>query len=178
MTNPSKSTGTRFETEATDYLNAKELNARRTGSAEVGLGDIHFGILSQEWTLEAKAEREIDLPGYIKQLNAAVERRGVPAAFKSAVVVKNRRHSTGDAYAVMDFFHYRQLVIYVNMLELLFGAITGVDLSDPEVFTGMILGTDEDAETGFMAPDEVADEAEAESDEGQDDGGPELALVA
>lgn len=112
MANPNKANGTAWETVAVNYLNECELGARRTGSAEAAHGDIHAG----EWTLEAKAEKTIDLPGYLRQLAAAVAAAG-RAPWKSAVWVKNRRHGVKDAYVVMSGQNYRALMVYVSSLE-------------------------------------------------------------
>jgi hypothetical protein len=112
MANPNKANGTTWETVVTNYLNECGLGARRTGSAEAAHGDIHSG----EWTHEAKAEKSIDLPGYLKQIAAAVAAAG-RAPWKSAVWVKNRRHGVKDAYVVMSGENYRALMIYVSSME-------------------------------------------------------------
>ena len=113
MANKNKAKGTGWETDVTDYLNESDLEAKRTGSADSGSSDIHF---LGEWTAEAKHEARIDLPGYLKQLDAAVRRAG-RLPYKAAVWIKNRRHSTGDCYVVMSGQSYRQLVVYVDALE-------------------------------------------------------------
>jgi hypothetical protein len=142
LSNPSKAAGTGFETDVKDYLNERDLGAERTGSADLGMGDVHFGP-GLDWTLEAKAEQKIDLPGYLRQLADSVERRGTQG-LKSAVVIKNRRHSTADAYAVMTLANYRRLVLYVSLMEIFMEAFTGFDLSKPEHFKSFILDNDTD----------------------------------
>ena len=112
MANVNKAKGTSWETLVAGYLNELALDAERTGSANAGEGDIHAG----GWTVEAKAEAKIDLPGYLKQLDAAVKRRGT-YSFMSAVFVKNRRHSVKDGYAVMSIGNFRALMLYVSALE-------------------------------------------------------------
>jgi hypothetical protein len=112
MANVNKANGTRWETLVAGYLNEYSLDAERTGSASADQGDIHAG----EWTIEAKAEARIDLPGYLKQLADAVGRRGA-YDFKSVVMVKNRRHSIKDGYAVMSIDNFRALMLYVNAME-------------------------------------------------------------
>lgn len=123
MANVNKANGTRWETILAGYLTQVGLmNGEadgRTGSADADKGDLWAG----EWTLEAKAEKTIDLPGYLKQLAAAVERRQGAYSYKSAVLVKNRRHSVGDGYAVMSIENFRALMIYVNAME---GTLTEV----------------------------------------------------
>lgn len=113
MANVNKANGTRWETLVAGYLNELHLDAERTGSASADQGDIHAG----EWTIEAKAEAKIDLPGYLNQLAAAVRRRKGSYTFKSAVFIKNRRHSVHNGYAVMSIENYRSLMLYVNALE-------------------------------------------------------------
>lgn len=112
MSNVNKAKGTSWETLAAGFLNEYGLDAERTGSANADKGDIHAG----EWTIEAKAEARIDLPGYLRQLADAVGRRGA-YDFKSVVMVKNRRHSVRDGYAVMSIDNYRALMLYVNAME-------------------------------------------------------------
>ncbi len=123
MANRSKDIGTAWETACVDFLNEKELlpwKAERTGSADPGSGDIHAG----EWTIEAKAEQTIDLPGYLRQLAASVERSDrLPG--RSVVFVKNRRHSTAEGYAVTSIGAYRDWMIYVEFLEELLFTLTG-----------------------------------------------------
>lgn len=124
MANPPKAAGTRWETELVDYLNVKELNAKRTGSEDHELGDFHYG-LEREWTGEAKAEAAISIPEYLRQLDGEFGRRGTPP-WKGAAFVKNRRHSVGDGYAVMQIRRYRQLVVYVQLLEMMVAGYAGV----------------------------------------------------
>lgn len=124
MANRNKAAGTAWETTVVNYLNECDLGAKRTGSAEAEQGDIHAG----EWTIEAKAEKAIDLPGYLKQLAAAVERRPEGYRFKSAVYVKNRRHSIHDSYAVMSGQNFRALMLYVEGLEQMVAMVAAVAL--------------------------------------------------
>lgn len=112
MANPAKAKGTTWETTVVSYLRESGIPANRTGSADAASGDIHAG----DWTIEAKAEARIDLPGYLKQLAAAAVAAKRPP-YKSAVVVKNRRHSAGEAYAVMSAENYRGLMVYVMSME-------------------------------------------------------------
>ena len=129
MTNVNKANGTAWETTVTQYLNETGLGAKRTGSAEAEQGDIHAG----EWTLEAKTEKTIDLPGYLKQLAAAVERRPGAYRFKSGVWVKNRRHSVHDAYVVMSGQNYRALMLYTEGLESMVAGVTALALEGGRV---------------------------------------------
>lgn len=121
MANKNKAAGTAWETAVVGYLNESDLDARRTGSADAASSDIHF---AEDWTVEAKAEVRIDLPGYLKQLAASVE-HGNRARVKSAVWVKNRRHSVADAYVVMSAENYRGLAVYTATMERILETILG-----------------------------------------------------
>jgi hypothetical protein len=120
MANKNKALGTSWETEVVNYLRQSSIPAKRTGSAEAEQGDIHAG----DWTVEAKHEKVIDLPGYLKQLAASVDRRPGGLGYMSAVFVKNRRHSTGDGYAVMSIKDYRALMVFVMAMEAMMQDIT------------------------------------------------------
>lgn len=114
MTNKPRIIGTTWETAVVNYLSeAPYLDPKRTGSADYGAADIHF---ADDWTIEAKAEVKIDLPGYLKQLRESVARSG-RSPIKSSVWVKNRRHSTSQAYVVVSGENYRALAVYVGALE-------------------------------------------------------------
>jgi hypothetical protein len=131
MANTNKANGTRWETLVAGYLGEHGLMEGeadgRTGSADADKGDIWAG----EWTIEAKAEKTIDLPGYLRQLAAAVSRRG-SYTFKSAVWVKNRRHGIKDAYVVMSGENFRSLMVYVNALEGTLLQVTETVLSEAQ----------------------------------------------
>jgi hypothetical protein len=120
MANKNKALGTSWETEVVNYLRQSGIPANRTGSATAEQGDIHAG----DWIIEAKHEKVIDLPGYLKQLQAAVDRRPGGLGYMSAVFVKNRRHSTGDGYAVMSVNNYRALMVFVMAMEAMMQDIT------------------------------------------------------
>lgn len=142
MTNPPKIKGTSWETELVNYLDEAPFpfDFERTGSKDFGAGDIHGG----EWVIEAKAEVKIDLPSYLKQLKGEVTRNDFEP-LKAVVMVKNRRHSVGDGYAVMSIENYRDQMVYIELLEHMLKAQSwseavqdiGYDGDGPENATGI-----------------------------------------
>lgn len=132
MTNPAKRKGTTWETDVAVFFSGggegvTPIPAERTGSADADLSDIRLGKYG-EWLLECKNQQTIDLPAYLRQLERSKARAGV-LPLKAAVVVKNRRHGTGEGYAVMRLSDFRQLVNYVMALEEVIERVTGEDLS-------------------------------------------------
>ena len=96
MANPSGRRGAEWETRCVEYLqeNGFILAERRVKNGRFDRGDVS-GVPG--FTIEAKAERVIDLPGYLKELRE--EQAHAKTAFGS-VWVKNRRHGIADGYAV------------------------------------------------------------------------------
>jgi hypothetical protein len=125
--------GPRFERLIRDYLNEAHLHAERTGPELLDESDIHFGMVVDkgEWQIEAKDHQSIDLPGYVRQLEASIVRKGA-IPFKGAAVVKKRGQGVAEAYAVMRLERYRQLAAYVMVLEVLVNDLTGAALPIPE----------------------------------------------
>ena len=97
MANKSGRTGAEWETVVTEYLKANgfPLAERRVKNGRFDRGD-HSGVPST--CIESKAERAIDIPGYLAELE--VEQENAEARF-GFVFIKNRRHSVRDGYAVM-----------------------------------------------------------------------------
>ena len=109
MVNPSGRKGSQWETDVAKYL-AEEFPGveRRVKNGVLDRGDI-TGLGSV--VIEAKAERTIDLPGYLKELE--VECANADARF-GFVFVKNRRHGIGDGYAVLSIAKARELLVLLR----------------------------------------------------------------
>lgn len=117
MSNPSKQRGTAFETAVVNYLNALAIPARRNPPA----GSKDVGDLSTEdgaWIVECKSTRSIDLAQacdelVTEQLNAARVKHagGALRSPRGVAVIKRRRKSIGDAYAVMPLRLFADLII-------------------------------------------------------------------
>lgn len=145
--------GPRFEALVRDYINEIDLNAERTGSELIDEGDIHFGIVISkgEWTIECKDQGTIDLPAYLRQLEASMVRKdAIP--FKGAAVVKARGKNVSDAYAVMRLERYRQLAAYVIMLELFLQDYTGVVLPIPSELRRFLSAAMDGGRNEHLAP--------------------------
>ena len=114
MSNPSGRKGAAWETDVAKYL-AEEFPGveRRVKNGVLDRGDI-TGIPGV--VIEAKAERSIDLPGYLAELE--VEKVNADADF-GFVFVKNRRHGVGAGYAVMSIEDARSLLAYLQQKGLL-----------------------------------------------------------
>ncbi|MEO3974412.1 hypothetical protein [Streptomyces sp. CAU 1734] len=98
MTNPSKRKGTAFESTVVPYLREHH-NPAAHRNVQMGAEDI--GDISGYYlhALEAKAEKSIDLPGYIRQANREAVNVGQPFG---CAVVKKRNATVADAYVVRD----------------------------------------------------------------------------
>ena len=114
MANPSGRKGADWEQKVADYLKeAFPLAERRVKNGRYDRGDTS-GVPNV--CIEAKAERSIDLPGYLDELE--VEQANADARF-GFVFVKNRRHGIGDGYAVMSIERARALLVVLRDAELL-----------------------------------------------------------
>ncbi|MEV0823884.1 hypothetical protein [Nonomuraea rubra] len=108
MSSPSKAKGTRWEREVADYLAEAIPGVDRIGSRDFGAGD-----LSVPWPIphECKAERQITLSEYVKQLKGIQERLNAPAG---VVVVKAPRKPVSEAYVVMTLEQWRSILPIVG----------------------------------------------------------------
>ena len=106
MVNPSKQKGTAFETAIVGYLREHGFPyaERRALHGNHDRGDV-AGVPG--WVLELKAEKKIDLAGYVAEVE--VERVNDGAQF-GAAVVKRRGKPTRDAYVVMDLASFCELI--------------------------------------------------------------------
>ena len=96
---------------------------RRVKNGRLDRGDI-TGIPNV--VIECKAERVIDIPGYLGELELEMENDGAAFGF---VFIKNRRHGTEDGYAVCSIKHARNII--VNML--LKGLLLSIGCPRPDV---------------------------------------------
>ena len=96
MVNKPKRLGTSFETDVVRYLQAHgaPLAERRALAGSADRGD----VAGTEYVWECKNTASIDLAGGITEMLQESQTAGVELGF---LVVKRRRKSTGDAYAVM-----------------------------------------------------------------------------
>ena len=109
MANPSGRKGAAWETEVARYLaDIFPGVERRVKNGRLDRGDIS-GLPNV--CIEAKAERSIDLPGYLDELE--VEQANADARF-GFVFVKNRRHGIGDGYAVLSIAKARELLVLLR----------------------------------------------------------------
>ena len=97
MTNRSKQKGTRFETEIAAYLGVE----RRTLGGSKDRGDL---AISPNWVAECKNERQIDLAGYMAEVET--ERLNAKARY-GAAIVKRRNKGPAEAYVVMPLRTFR-----------------------------------------------------------------------
>lgn len=123
MTNPNRRKGTRWESALRDYLLDYGIPARRTGSADIGSGDVHAGH-DHAWTIEAKNEARLELAAYLQQLRREIGRSG-RAPLKSAVWIKRRQASPADSYVLMGGEEFRALLRYVESIETTIREIRG-----------------------------------------------------
>lgn len=107
MSHPNKVKGSRWEAELAAYLGVKRIGGVNGANDQGDLAD-------PGWVIEAKNEQKIDLPQYMRE----VEREMGNAGKRWGVaLVKNRRHSVGDGYAVMPLWLWRGLRDYLRHLE-------------------------------------------------------------
>ena len=109
MVNKPKVIGTRWETDVVRYLREhgyKEAE-RRALAGGVDMGDI---VNAGPFVWECKATKSIDLAGGLDETKA--ETINADAAF-GFLIVKRRRKSTGEAYAVMTLEQLCHLLAHI-----------------------------------------------------------------
>ena len=106
MSNPSGRTGAEWETRCVEYLKANGFPyaERRAKNGRFDRGDI-AGIPGV--VLECKAEKRIDLAGYMKE--TAAEKANARAEI-GAAVIKRRHHGVDKAYVVMELSEWIKLI--------------------------------------------------------------------
>lgn len=97
--NRSKAKGTRWESQVAEYLGVERLTLK--GNKDEG--DLNV----PGWTIECKAEKQIDLAGYAKELEVEQKNRGT--AF-GAVIIKRPRQGTAAGYVVMNLEQFQRLL--------------------------------------------------------------------
>lgn len=114
MAHPNRRKGTAAELAVAKWLNANGFPlARRTGAGWTqDRGDIE-GV--PDLTVEVKNEQRIDLPGYIRELEAEMMNRDT----QLGVVIVKRRGSTDpdDWYAVLPGW------LWLRMAQILYGTV-------------------------------------------------------
>lgn len=105
MSHPNKRKGSKFETDLVRAIRDAGFSCERLHvSGAQDEGDLVVQIASTPYVIEAKAERQMDLAGYVAE--AATEanhyraHRGLTRV-RYAAVVKRRNRSIMDAYVVM-----------------------------------------------------------------------------
>lgn len=101
-----KRAGARFEQQVADYLatNGFPYAERRHTNGPKDRGDI-AGVPG--WTLEAKAERTMDVAG---ALNESAKEAANAGTRWHAAILKRRRRSIADAYVVLPLYLFAELV--------------------------------------------------------------------
>lgn len=111
MSSKNKAAGTAWETAIVNFLVAWwERIERRALAGMFDKGDILNG--PDNWTIEAKTAKTIDLPRFLREAKAEAENSGTRWY---VAVVKNRRGkyssgAVGDAFAVMPLRLWAELV--------------------------------------------------------------------
>lgn len=106
IVNKPKRAGTAWESAVCRYLNERGLKVvRRALTGGKDQGDI-YGL--DNWTLECKAERSIDLAG---ALNEAKQEAANAGTDFYAAVHKRRNHSTEDGYVTVPLSMFVDLVL-------------------------------------------------------------------
>jgi len=110
----SRQKGTSWETSIANFLAESFPQARRTGSADFGGGDI-VGI-SDDLVIEAKNVARYTLAEWVAQVEAAGERRG---AWLRVVWAKRvGKSSPGDGYVIMSGHTFHRLLIELDGFEV------------------------------------------------------------
>ncbi len=126
MVNRPKRLGTEFETDVVRYLreHGAPLAERRALAGSADRGD----VAGTEYVWECKNTASIDLAGGITEMLQETQNAGVDYGF---LVVKRRRKSTADAYAVMPLSQLCQL-LYGNTDRSPMGRIEAHECPDPQ----------------------------------------------
>jgi len=120
--NRSKAKGTAWESAVVEYLrsNGQPYAERRALNGALDKGDI-TGVPG--CMIECKAEKVIDLAGYLDEVKVQTKNAGVPLGF---AVVKRRNRPVGDAYVVLSLSAMMELIGDATM-----GAVADAALHAP-----------------------------------------------
>lgn len=102
----SRRAGARFEQQVADYLaaNGFPYAERRHSNGAKDRGDI-AGVPG--WALEVKAERAMDLAGYMAEASVEADHAGTRWF---AAIVKRRRKPTAEAYVVLPLRLFAEML--------------------------------------------------------------------
>jgi len=110
MTNTSKARGTAFETDVLKYLRVNGYDAEKLRTVgRFDEGDIIVKIGGMPFVLECKAQKAMDLSGWVKEaaveaVNYAIARKVQPVHF--AVVHKRRGVNASSAYVTTPLYEW------------------------------------------------------------------------
>ncbi|MFC4494035.1 hypothetical protein ACFPA8_07805 [Streptomyces ovatisporus] len=100
-----KRKGTAWETEIVRYLQEQGLAARRVVQmGRLDQGDIH---VEEDWVLEAKNVKSIDLADFVRQ--ALREARNAGREY-GAAVVKRRNSNVSNGYVITDLETFARII--------------------------------------------------------------------
>lgn len=116
MSNPSRRTGSEWETRLEGYLRGRFGNAERMPLSGVNdQGDLFFHWQGRAFVIEAKAERKINLSAYVTEAKAEAQnwwnkRKAQWPMPHPIAIVKRRNHSVGKSYVVLELDEFVRLV--------------------------------------------------------------------
>lgn len=103
--------GTRWETEVVRYLNSRGYSQaeRRALHGVYDKGDVSGVFVGEQLPVvfECKNEQNVSLAGYMKELEAELLNANAPFG---AAIVKRRNKGVSEAYAVMPFSRFVDLL--------------------------------------------------------------------
>lgn len=104
MSHPNKAKGTRWESEVARFLDLERLGSIHGKNDQ---GDLRH----LQWVIECKDEQKINLAGYMDEAILEAVNAGKSL---TVAVVKRRRRSVEDAYAVMPLWVFRAVMEYLE----------------------------------------------------------------
>ena len=107
MSSKNKAKGYRWEAALAEYLNIKRIGGVNGANDQGDLAD-------PAWCVEAKDWASIDLAQFMRELETEMSNSGKRWGI---ALVKRRRASTGEGYAIMPIWQWRGLRDYLAWLE-------------------------------------------------------------